>query len=302
MNLTPDRQGYLGELKDRTTAELKELLERQEKILSKRTFLEKLPDKGEKTKAFAVYLKQLIQERSIGLPSSTVFAECGMGHFSNVFPRTISVKSDNHYFSDKDQPDPAVQNNAINDQSPTTENREGSSDNSIVDGSSNLVLSLEKMSIGGSSNQVKQPDTEHYINSYERVIKQAESKSTHRKQKFLPNRTLLHDTIPPSPYPHDTAAKKPEREEESAAHPPCYKFQKSQLIPIEESVKLIEQQKALNEELTTQRVARKLADQLLPKMDIYSPASADMQYRETGDADQDSDDEDDNDGSDTDVD
>lgn len=36
MNLTPDRQGYLGGLKDRTTAELKELLERQEKILSKR--------------------------------------------------------------------------------------------------------------------------------------------------------------------------------------------------------------------------------------------------------------------------
>lgn len=108
--------------------------------------MEKLPDKGEKTKAFAVYLKQLIEERSTHLPFFTVSTEHGMGQISDLSPRTISVKSDNHYFSDKDQPDPGIQNE-INEQSPTTENNRkdssDSSENSILDGSSNLVSRLE---------------------------------------------------------------------------------------------------------------------------------------------------------------
>ncbi|CAG5134492.1 unnamed protein product, partial [Candidula unifasciata] len=278
MSLTPDRQGYLGQLKDKNITELIELLERQEKILSKGKYLARLPDKGEKARAFAIHLKHLIEEKSGGLPALTAMTDCDMDPISDLHKSSISVTSNNHNLGVQDQSDIFAQIE-VNQPRETTENGQtGSSENNeknIVDLGSNLASSLEKMSLGGS-NKSQQTDTGHYINSYERVIKQAEVKSIHKKPKFLPNRTLLHYDIPPSPYPQDTAPKKPEREEPSAANPPCYKFQKSQLIPIEESVKLIEQQRALNEELTTQRAARKLAEQLLPKMDTYAPASTDM--------------------------
>ncbi|XP_060821822.1 DNA-directed RNA polymerase II subunit GRINL1A [Bombus pascuorum] len=47
-----ENQGYIEDLRNKQKFELEELLERQNKILSNKTFVLKLPDKGEKIKSF----------------------------------------------------------------------------------------------------------------------------------------------------------------------------------------------------------------------------------------------------------
>uniref|UniRef100_A0A0B7AYW9 Uncharacterized protein n=1 Tax=Arion vulgaris TaxID=1028688 RepID=A0A0B7AYW9_9EUPU len=297
MTLTPDRQGYLGDLMSKSFPELKELLDRQEKILLNRKFVERLPDKGERTKTFAVHLKQLIELKSRGLSSSTAYTDLMKG-VPKLYKKSQTEENVNDQdIRDKDMLDSDIARDDLNvNILPEIKNNNTVSkitQAAMLDSSASLVTSLEKMSIDSSNSQKHQTDKEPYINSYERVIKKAEATFSNSKPKFFAHRTLHDNHIPPSPYVHNTRPIKSERIEESAVNLPNYKFPNSKLISIEESVKILVQQKVLNEELITQRAARKLADQLSPKMDIYLPADTDMRYREHTRADQDSDDDDD---------
>ncbi|XP_037605684.1 protein GRINL1A [Sebastes umbrosus] len=56
-----ERQGQVGDLRQRSREELQELLQRQEKILSNKRFLQSLPDKGKKIKEFAEKVRLAIE-------------------------------------------------------------------------------------------------------------------------------------------------------------------------------------------------------------------------------------------------
>ncbi|XP_039266657.2 uncharacterized protein LOC120342056 [Styela clava] len=58
-----NKQGYLGDLEEKSEPELNELLERQEKMLKNKKFVERLPDKGEKIQNFVKTLKELLEKR-----------------------------------------------------------------------------------------------------------------------------------------------------------------------------------------------------------------------------------------------
>ncbi|XP_033750608.1 DNA-directed RNA polymerase II subunit GRINL1A-like [Pecten maximus] len=58
------KQGYLGDITSKSTAELMDLASRQEKILRKTIFVESLPDKGAKVRAFYEKLQQLLLARN----------------------------------------------------------------------------------------------------------------------------------------------------------------------------------------------------------------------------------------------
>lgn len=46
--MASEKQGYLGNLEEKSIQELKELLTREENILRKKKFVSSLPDKGKK--------------------------------------------------------------------------------------------------------------------------------------------------------------------------------------------------------------------------------------------------------------
>ncbi|XP_074474382.1 protein GRINL1A [Sebastes fasciatus] len=73
-----ERQGQVGDLRQRSREELQELLQRQEKILSNKRFLQSLPDKGKKIKEFAEKVRLAIEHhdeeekrRSLGFAAGT---------------------------------------------------------------------------------------------------------------------------------------------------------------------------------------------------------------------------------------
>ncbi|OAD59731.1 hypothetical protein WN48_08526 [Eufriesea mexicana] len=59
-----ESQGYIEDLRNKQKNELEELLERQNKILSNKTFVLKLPDKGEKIKSFCDRILKELEHRN----------------------------------------------------------------------------------------------------------------------------------------------------------------------------------------------------------------------------------------------
>ncbi|XP_023709419.1 DNA-directed RNA polymerase II subunit GRINL1A isoform X2 [Cryptotermes secundus] len=58
-----EKQGYIDDLNTKTKAELLELVERQDKLLTNKSFLRKLPDKGEKISKFRTLLAEELSRR-----------------------------------------------------------------------------------------------------------------------------------------------------------------------------------------------------------------------------------------------
>lgn len=64
---------------------------------------------------------------------------------------------------------------------------------------------------------------------------------------FLYTRTLKSHEIPPPPSSYTHKVTRTARKEETAATPPDYKYKETKLISVEQSVKLIEEQREKNE-------------------------------------------------------
>jgi len=270
MNLPPERQGHLSDLSKKTLGELKELLERQEKILARSAFIRTLPDKGEKCAAFAEYLRSVICQKSeTSADRNTLMKDLTNSSFSKQSGIPINLMTD-------------------------VKEKEHKMD---------LSESLQKLSIGFNENLQK---TESVQNAYERVVKKTEEKP--HKQRFIPNKipesiaeskTLQdnpRETCPLTRTSHHKLSNKNSVPEESNVRPPQYKFKESKMISISESVTLIDMQRQRNEKLLAENAAQRLAAQMVPKMATYSRGN-DMSYRvpklpEQGDSDDDDDDDD----------
>lgn len=59
-----ENQGYIGDLESKRKFELQELLERQNKLLANKSFILKLPDKGEKIKVFRDRIIKQLEHRN----------------------------------------------------------------------------------------------------------------------------------------------------------------------------------------------------------------------------------------------
>ncbi|KAI8789116.1 hypothetical protein BgiMline_000988 [Biomphalaria glabrata] len=303
MNLTPDRQGYLGDIMTKSIPQLLELLDRQKLLLSKRKFIESLPDKGEKTKKFAEYIQELInlkqknsmpeQKKDVPVFSRVVQTSLVENLKVEGHPESSSLNSLSYNFvknTGRKNDDESLKNSKqLDEENPSILKNEHNWDKSISE-AIDLADSLEKMSIDNYGDG-KCKETVSHFNSYERIMSRLHEERP-IKPKFLPNRSLKHTDIPKS-QDHKIERSKPQREEESAVRPPPHKFQETKLISIEESVELIELQRAKNEKIAAEWAARKLSEQLVPKMSTYLPTHIDIEYRHTGirDEEKDSDDE-----------
>nr|XP_054754387.1 DNA-directed RNA polymerase II subunit GRINL1A-like [Lytechinus pictus] len=92
-----EKQGDLSDLKEKTTAELIDLLARQEKLLANRNFLMRLQDKGEKVENLAEKLRLLIKEREEVNKATRLFEKMDIGQedstITHVTERTVIDQS-----------------------------------------------------------------------------------------------------------------------------------------------------------------------------------------------------------------
>lgn len=282
------RQDYLGgDLSCKSTTELRELLERQEKLLKKTNFLQSLPDRGKKVQVFAEKLQQLIKERT----DHVTISEINPLVVKN--PVTQSKKLDNdqtNYKSGRDQYDKfrsiveeeskSLPRNSINDD---TDSNSNSNLYSIPVTRrvtlTELEVQLDKMEIS-SDKPSKYPAGEHILSVIEK---------THNNRKRSPlklNRDLkissVEDLPPKFFYPgkKNSAKKITSLWEETAVCPPKYKHSMAQEMSLQESMKLQEEQKKNQEEAQALFAAEKLAARLNIKMETFNPEGKDMSYRE----------------------
>ncbi|ESP01252.1 hypothetical protein LOTGIDRAFT_157426 [Lottia gigantea] len=300
MTVQPEeRQGYLGKLEDKTIDELKDLLRRQEKLLSKQNFLRTLPDKGLKVKKFAEILESLIHDKIIQEKQLS-----GVNSVHSKYNRTQIVNPTSAFSSVKQES--ATEDFEDDDGIDTTDPLKSLINPSallngdkkqIVDMRINFETSATTDDICDSLNQVKLsitneriPDnSEQYVNSYERVLQRVEQRPETKSRSFKPNSSLLISKVEDLPEKFKPSAPKPVLSnkkkikelgvvEESAACPPHYKYNKTQLVSTLESIELIKQQEAKQEELKAERAAARLAERLNIKMDTYNPPTTDMAY------------------------
>ncbi|XP_050402835.1 uncharacterized protein LOC126819062 [Patella vulgata] len=328
MPLAEERQGYLGKLEDKTISELKDLLYLQEQLLSKQSFLKKLPDKGVKVKQFADILERLIHEKTAIEKSQSIHSSHIDKSSSDIINLTsaFSLKQ-NGDLSDKvtlapfsqshikDSNNDNLLRSLINpaafhggDHKIIIDEREINS--SVKNVEQNMEVedmlsdSFQKVKVSDSVEPTRTFDNSK--NCYELVIKRAEQRPKTQKEPFKPNSSLLISKVDdlPNKYKHrsklneNTDSNNPvdklqhKKYEESAAYPPRYKYEKAKLVSDEESTELIRQQAAKQAELLAQRAAARLAERLNIKMGPYKPKHVDMSYRQTIEKDSDDDDDD----------
>ncbi|XP_071107973.1 DNA-directed RNA polymerase II subunit GRINL1A-like isoform X2 [Haliotis cracherodii] len=194
MSIPSEKQGQLGDLTKKTLQELRELLDRQDKLLKKEKFLQTLPDKGVKVKTFAQTLRTLIAQREdIERAAATLEGVTISGHGDKQTSnrhrdKKVTAIETNQERKVQQEGDNSKNEAAVCEASVTRNDTELRGDKSIaMDVSDRLSEVLERVTI--STDHRVSVGEDAYINSYERVIKKA-NEQIPLKKAFKPNSTL----------------------------------------------------------------------------------------------------------------
>lgn len=313
-----ERQGEVGDLRVQRKEELQELLQRQEKILSNKRLLQTLPDKGKKIKEFTEKVRLAIEHkdeeerrRSLVFAARTELQSKYQLAFTMqrcAINTPADVQENNTL--DKEQ-DPFVSKTAAGETMETA--AAGASLNCDEIKETDLVEALERVRLSETSacfsseskdsfnstardnyflrKQIrKQP---HYVTVLEKT------ESTPRKQKFKPNQLPHRNDTPLSGYSSPSqssegssplsAQTRKERDRKhlddiTAARLPPLHHNPAQLLSLEESAVLLEEQTKKQHELQAKLAAQKLSEGLKLSMGSYTPDRGPMAaYREVHD-------------------
>ncbi|XP_046341194.2 DNA-directed RNA polymerase II subunit GRINL1A-like isoform X2 [Haliotis rufescens] len=321
MSISSEKQGQLGDLTKKTLQELRELLDRQDKLLKKEKFLQTLPDKGVKVKTFAQTLRTLIAQREeIERAAATLEGVTISGHGDKQTSnrhrdKKVAAIETNQERKVQQEGDNSKNEADVCEASVTRNDTELRGDKSTaMDVSDRLSEVLERVTI--STDHRVSVGEDAYINSYERVIKKA-NEQTPLKKAFKPNSTLKISKVEDLPEVYKFRSKqdrlkvsqssgvsvgserkaessvdslKSRPKDESAVVLPDYKHDKSVLISVEESLQLVSQQRKQHGELMMRQATERLAGRLHIRLDDYNPEGTNMDYRVPA-SDTDSDDE-----------
>ncbi|KAK3775581.1 hypothetical protein RRG08_000397 [Elysia crispata] len=230
MNVPGDRQGYIGDITTKSLSELRELLERKERLLADRSLLQKLPDKGRKAHEFVQKVKELIEKKSQEYGSN--MQVCGTSATNVDQPSTSSVSERMTGL-----------NIVASDRAEAKQKERDTHSINLLDTAGLLSDHFQNISLGTELGNAK---TEQESNSYEKIIQRDNDSLMNKKRipKFVPNKPLKPEDTHGSESEAAHCTMEKHRKEESAVCPPQYKHQKSKLIPLSESIQLtLEQQK-----------------------------------------------------------
>ncbi|KAL8613424.1 hypothetical protein ACOMHN_057144 [Nucella lapillus] len=303
-----EKQVQLGNLDNMTVQQLQELLDRQQKLLSKQRFLLTLPDGGQKVKEFAAKLQHMISQRQNGYSTQNQ-------------PPPHPESSTRQQPSDQNR-----QTDSVTDLQSATDITYGAVPKSgVLSGKGEAVDSTAELSNAIDSLVLSEltaprmtdkcddrPNDEgnletRFPNSYEKIIKQNQT-SAPKRIRFKPNSSLKiadiqqlpdeykwrsrstasgsSDSVPVAFQPSSSAAVDSKKAatagkvpEESAVVGLQYKYHGAKEIGLQESLALQKQQKENLEKIQTLHAAERLAERLNIKTVDYNPSAMDMQYR-----------------------
>lgn len=303
----------MEELTKHSKAELQDLLQRQEKILSNKRLLQTLPDKGRKLKEFKEKIQQALEHHEEAEKKQRLVS-AARTEFQSKYQQAFTLRhlpvhnSSAAGDSTKEDDDSAVApveevDQALPDGSAVTVVQKSSlnSDNTTE---SDLVEALGRVKLSKGSHDynkstdsyfVKPPCVPHYLT----VIEKNEKSPSSRKSKFKTNQLLCKDDVSPSgssspnlssgsASPLSTQAQREQDKRHlddiTAAKLPPLHHSPAQLLSLEESAILLKEQTKRQQELQAKLAAQKLSEGVKISMGSYTPDSAPMAaYREVHD-------------------
>ncbi|XP_073693213.1 protein GRINL1A [Garra rufa] len=299
------RQGEVGDLSSKSKDQLLEILSRQEKLLSNKRFIQSLPDKGKKIADFVekvhLALGHLEEEERKQASLISVRTE-----FQAKYQDALAKRStDKHLDSNLDMIIPSHDRNKANvniDGANISENGgllgQEESLTSQLEAAETLMKDTELVEAFGQvtldeSNNDSNQDTiktvspsklflgkqhqkkPHYIE----VLEKTEQSVNMRKPKFKPNQLPVKSSSPSQASGSTTPLTAEARRQQDRKHldditaaklPPLH-YSPAQLLSLEESSALLQEQTRKNLELQAKQAAQKLADGLSFKIESYNP-------------------------------
>ncbi|XP_057690446.1 protein GRINL1A [Corythoichthys intestinalis] len=295
-----ERQGQVGDLNKQSREQLHELLLRQNNILSNKSLIVSLPDKGQKIRDFAERIRLAIErqdeeERRQSLVSAAR-AEF-QSKYRQAFAGQQRVMQTQATASQHTEASPVCVH-AEEDEENTVETMEtaaaGASLNSVRTKEAELAETLERVTISGARGKdpVQATATVNYFLSQQTkkphvvtVLERTENTMVPVRQKFKPNQPANRSGNSPSgssspgrssegSSPLSAQARR-ERDRKhlddiTAAKLPPLHHAPAQLITLQESADLLREQTKKQQALQAKLAAQKLSEGLKISMESYS--------------------------------
>ncbi|XP_053722489.1 protein GRINL1A [Synchiropus splendidus] len=305
-----DRQGQVGDLRGQSKQQLRELLRRQEKILSNKQLLKTLPDQGKRIQEFSIRLQQAIDLHEEEERKQNLLSEAGEELRSKYRQAFIAQQRNPPRLTagNTEETSPANAQQTVDSNGPLAdETMESSSVGTPVcelterfdkvklnDHERSAASELNKHAAGDNSflkrEALKKP---HYISVLERTEKTTGS----GKPKFKPNQfpqqsenssgssSPLHASEGSSPLSAEARREQDRKhlDDITAAKLPPLHHSPAQLLSLEESALLLKEQTKKQQELQAKLAAQKLSEGLKAPMTSYTPDGPSDAYREVHD-------------------
>ncbi|XP_069697850.1 DNA-directed RNA polymerase II subunit GRINL1A [Periplaneta americana] len=271
-----EKQGFIEDLGQKSKAELLELIERQDKLLENKSFVAKLPDKGERITAFrSRLLEELAQRDEIGKTCRLLSGlEIGKPSFSDEIEWTgkySGTGTNNKAALDSDD-------ESDDERNPlkilATQSGIGTYEKQckVEEPEKSLITQEDLKDIEAiASDGVAKPKDDVYI---KHLCDKIEKPREKKREQFKPFRNTKTE---------NTQHKKPlgPHWEVTAATPPLPVHGDVKLISLQESLQLQKEQAAKLKDVQAKHAAERLASQLGVKMGSTLPDSAlRMMYRD----------------------
>ncbi|XP_069838423.1 protein GRINL1A [Dendropsophus ebraccatus] len=319
-----EKPGSAGELRGKSLEELTEILQRQDKLLSNKKFIAKLPDRGKKILDYSEKVRAAIAESNRRKTTNLVqFQEQQRNIRENAetpaqceAPPTVTQGKENSSHS-ADAIDAKIADDLDTSHSPAslktsaeTWNNDSHTDESLAD---DLTNSLKMISIKESGDDTNKGSSETHAvpektNGWSatsgaktshciEVIERRSLSPVQRKEKFKTNRLPLDsNSSTPNQSPGDKTLRMSAKQRKlhdrkhlddiTAARLPPLHHSPAQLLPLEESLDLQIVQKKNYEEKQAKLAAQKLFEKLNIKMGPFNPeGDSYMKYRDHRDDD-----------------
>ncbi|XP_058639611.1 protein GRINL1A isoform X2 [Onychostoma macrolepis] len=314
------RQGEVGDLCSKSKDQLLEIMSRQEKLLSNKRFIQSLPDKGKKIADFVekVHLALAHLEEEERKQASLISVRT---EFQAKYQHAFAKRStDKHLESNLDMIIPSHGRNKANvnidaaniqenggllgQEESLTSQPEAAETLASLMKDTELVEAFGRVTVDESNNgshqdtiktlspskpfqQQKKP---HYIE----LLEKTEKCVNMRKPRFKPNQLAVKsESSSPSqasgsttPFTAEARRQRDRKhlDDITAAQLPPLHHSPAQLLSLEESTGLLQEQTRRHLELQAKQAAQKLADGLSFKMESYNPEGGPLAaYREVHD-------------------
>ncbi|KOC66959.1 hypothetical protein WH47_12386 [Habropoda laboriosa] len=251
-----EKQGYIEDLAKKQKFELEELLERQNKILSNKTFILKLPDKGEKIRAFRDKILKELEHKNEIQEAANLLSRLNLASEGKAAMNELEWTGKYN----ESRNDIKVELDSDDEEDPLK---------ILAQPTGSGIHKKKVVHLPPEESLIKAEDlaeiesfkiepTEHITYILNKIEKPSEEKTV-TKKPFKPYKTTKSNVHDPE---KEKQRKQNKHWEVTAATPPLIVHGATKIINLNESLKLQKEQAEILQEVRTKHAAERLAEQL----------------------------------------